>query len=50
MGGKEFIIQCALYLLSLDVTFMALIGLGILIVCGAIRFIIEIVEDKYEGL
>ena len=43
-----FVWQCVLYLLQYDLTYIAIGAFAILIVCGLVRFVIELKED-YEN-
>lgn len=45
----NFIIQCVMFLLKYDLTYIAIGSLAILILCWLVRFIITLKEDKEDG-
>ena len=49
MGGIDFIIQCASFLLGLDLLYTTIGALAVLIVCWLIRFIVTLKEDRDEN-
>lgn len=45
----DFIWQCVLMLLGMDIVYFVVISLAILVVCWLVQFVIQLVQDKYDG-
>lgn len=45
----DFIWQCVLTLLGMDIVYFVVISLAILVVCWLVQFVIQLVQDKYDG-
>lgn len=45
----DFLWQCVLLLLGMDIVYFVVISLAILVVCWLVQFVIQLVQDKYDG-
>ena len=45
----DFLWQCVLMLLGMDIVYFVVISLAILVVCWLVQFDIQLVQDKYDG-
>ena len=45
-GGGVFIGRCIAYLMTMDLLFFCILAAVVLIVCGLVRFIIKLKEDR----
>lgn len=45
MGDRNFVIQCFMFLLKMNLFYFVVIAFCILVVCGLVRFIITLKED-----
>ena len=45
MGGIEFVNQCLMFLLTMDLVYFVAISVCVLVVCGLIKFIMTIKDD-----
>lgn len=48
MGGREFIGQLIVWLLSWDLFYISVAAVGVIVIAGLIRFVITLKEDMYE--
>lgn len=45
----DFIWQCVIELLKMDIVYFVVLGLALLIVSWLVRFIIQLLQDRYDG-
>jgi hypothetical protein len=48
IGGWDFVIQCAAFLLKYELTYVVIGALAILVVSWLVRFIIQLWEDRND--
>lgn len=45
---NDFVIQCVAELLKMDLVMLLLLGMAVLLVSWLVRFIIQLIQDKYD--
>lgn len=46
--NREFIRQCVIELLKMDIVIFLLLALAVLLVSWLVRFVIQLVQDRYD--
>ena len=45
---NDFVIQCVAELLKMDLVMLLLLGMAVLLVSWLVRFVIQLIQDKYD--